>query len=42
MKTAKCQSCGYIWETKVKSPKQCPRCKAPMWKRKKNENLVGK
>ena len=34
MQEAKCKSCGYVWQTRVIKPKQCPRCKVPMWKRK--------
>ncbi|MBT9166902.1 MAG: hypothetical protein DDT19_00226 [Syntrophomonadaceae bacterium] len=37
---AKCRSCKYEWETRVASPKQCPRCKIPMWKRKKEESKI--
>jgi hypothetical protein len=30
-----CPSCGYTWDSKVKQPKACPRCKIYLWKRNK-------
>jgi len=34
-----CRSCLYIWKNRVDEPKQCPRCKAPMWKRDKKKEM---
>jgi len=27
----KCKRCGYEWESKLKVPKACPRCKRYDW-----------
>jgi len=27
-----CKRCGYTWYSKVKEPKQCPKCKNYRWK----------
>lgn len=33
----KCNQCGYKWETRVKEPKACPKCKRYDWKEGKKE-----
>lgn len=30
----KCEQCGYEWESRVKNPKQCTRCKRWDWNTK--------
>ncbi len=30
----KCHKCKYEWESRVKEPKECPRCKTRNWKGK--------
>ena len=27
MGNAKCWKCGYEWDSRIESPKECPRCK---------------
>ena len=35
----KCNQCEYEWESKLKKPKQCPRCKRYDWDQEnKKEN----
>ena len=35
---ARCNACGYSWESRVKSPKRCPQCKA--WLRTKPTTTI--
>ncbi len=27
MEKEECKVCGYVWESRVEEPKQCPKCK---------------
>lgn len=31
MEDLKCQRCGYLWNSTVLHPAQCPKCKSPRW-----------
>ena len=33
----KCKRCGYEWESRVKRPKTCARCKSYTWEIKRKE-----
>jgi len=35
MKECKCKKCGYVWPSRVDSPKQCPRCRNYKWNEEK-------
>jgi predicted Zn-ribbon and HTH transcriptional regulator len=31
MDSLKCSRCGYLWDSRVPSPRTCPRCKSFKW-----------
>lgn len=33
----KCFRCGHIWDSRVKNPKACPKCKSYKWEEKPKE-----
>ena len=37
-KQCKCGKCGYVWFSRVDSPKQCPRCKRYDWMKENKNN----
>lgn len=38
MDKAKCPKCGYEWIIRVEHPKECPHCKARIYKAENNAN----
>ncbi len=30
-----CRRCGYVWLSRIREPRQCPRCKSPAWDQRK-------
>jgi len=33
MEDLKCRRCGHLWNSTVRKPVQCPKCKSPNWAR---------
>lgn len=33
-----CKRCGYKWDSRVKEPRACPRCKSYLYKTEKEES----
>ncbi|KKN40001.1 hypothetical protein LCGC14_0737720 [marine sediment metagenome] len=33
-----CERCGHKWFKRKKNPVLCPKCKSPLWNKKRDEN----